>query len=681
MESINLYNKLIKENKYKSSEILFLVSNNTTRMNVLNDIDFDFSEEIKITTYISFVKNELKKYWSLISNKNISPIFVNSTFVEYFLNEKVKKLRIENNFFRSLTSSDKSIVKSIINNIKYGIESNIDFKEISYKIYDLKKDKERFDKILFDEMNFVITDFFNSFLENEILDDNLCIYVYNKFLLNNDIYIEQLEKRYKYLIVDNLSINLEVDFIEYMSKFCEKVYYFFDRTKDYSSFKNVDIDYIKENLFSNENIEIIKISDFEIELEHIYLLNKEIELDENSIFYDEMIENALNKIKGLLNEGYKKEDIVVITPINNNLIENSISNKLKSINSSKVDNVKDDLLEVDNTKNDLLENKEELNAYNNLMLKSTKNNNKLVEYSYGNSLYVALCIFNDLEYLVTFDEYVNFIQTIFEVNKIRAIKIFKSEEFKELINKIKNYQEEISIEDYESIKLFKSNKKTSDFLNKFYIDNMLKLKNGKENIKLCKKLIEESEVFFENINSLFNNLNKNDVVDENDLKIEKNTLNLSDSYSKNIKENTKEKTINLMFVDLIKNFINDYYGYFDIKEMEKDILITTPINYLSNNLKRKIHIWLDVSSETYSFKIEKEISNQIVLRKTFNRIYDENVEAYYRNYYLKNVMYNLMKTCDKVYAFKNEYSINGYTQESYFYELINKLEGKSYDKI
>ena len=80
---LNIYENIIKENNYRSREILFLVPNSITKLNYMRDIKLPFSEELKITTYSHFVQSELKKYWpileqncSQIKKNKIRPSFI-----------------------------------------------------------------------------------------------------------------------------------------------------------------------------------------------------------------------------------------------------------------------------------------------------------------------------------------------------------------------------------------------------------------------------------------------------------------------------------------------------------------------------------------------------------------------------------------------------------------------------
>ena len=63
------------------------------------------------------------------------------------------------------------------------------------------------------------------------------------YLLNNEDYKRRLKREYNYLIVDSLEnasvseSNLIIELLEN----AKESYIFYDKSKDYSSFKNVDI--------------------------------------------------------------------------------------------------------------------------------------------------------------------------------------------------------------------------------------------------------------------------------------------------------------------------------------------------------------------------------------------------------------------------------------------------------
>ena len=610
---INIYENIIKKNNYRSKNILFLVPNSITKLNYMRDINLLFSEELKITTYSHFVQSELIKYWPIvvkncnqIKKDKISPSFISPSLSEYIIKSYVKKMREEENYFEDIVGTDKSICRNIMDNLSKACFNNFDINSIGEKIYDTKKNRNDLNRYSYSQMQEIIDYYVETLFLEGIIDNSLSIYLYNNFLLNNKDYKEKLKKEYKYLIVDSLenSSVSEGNLIDELMQSVEDAYIFYDKSKDYSSFKNVDIKYIEENILKrhfSEHSEDKFIFD-EINIQTLYKEKNKINIDENSHLYDEMIEAVGNKIEELIRSGKNLKDIVIISPINNSILDYKICNKLKEKN-----------IEIQNTKMD----------------------SKIIDHPYANALVVATCIFLNLQHFIKEEEYINFIEVLFEVNKIRAIKIYntrhENEEYKNLIEFIRNKEKE-------SLRI-------SEFLLQFYIEKMLNLKNGKENVQFCKEIIKQGDIFSEILEDL--NINK------------------------------KEK--HEIFIKCLKENINDYYMSSDMKDMKKSnkIIIATPYTYINANINRKIQLWLDIGSNVWNMKIEKDISNPLVLRKSFKeKIYSDEMEENYKKYYLYNLIYNLLINSEEVYAFKSDYSVNGFMQESMMYTLLLRLLDK-----
>ena len=603
---INIYENIIKKNNYRSKNILFLVPNSIIKLNYMRDINLPFSEELKITTYSHFVQSELIKYWPIvvkncnqIKKDKISPSFISPSLSEYIIKSYVKKMREEENYFEDIVGTDKSICRNIMDNLSKACFNNFDINSIGEKIYDTKKNRNDLNRYSYSQMQEIIDYYVETLFLEGIIDNSLSIYLYNNFLLNNKDYKEKLKKEYKYLIVDSLenSSVSEGNLIDELVQSVEDAYIFYDKSKDYSSFKNVDIKYIEENILKrhfSEHSEDKFIFD-EINIQTLYKEKNKINIDENSHLYDEMIEAVGNKIEELIRSGKNLKDIVIISPINNSILDYKICNKLKEKN-----------IEIQNTKMD----------------------SKIIDHPYANALVVATCIFLNLQHFIKEEEYINFIEVLFEVNKIRAIKIYntrhENEEYKNLIEFIRNKEKE-------SLRI-------SEFLLQFYIEKMLNLKNGKENVQFCKEIIKQGDIFSEILEDL--NINK------------------------------KEK--HEIFIKCLKENINDYYMSSDMEDMKKSnkIIIATPYTYINANINRKIQLWLDIGSNVWNMKIEKDISNPLVLRKSFKKkIYSDEMEENYKKYYLYNLIYNLLINSEEVYAFKSDYSVNGFMQESMMYTL------------
>lgn len=606
------YIEFANKESYKTNNVLLLVPNNKIKFKYNKLINLKVSEEINISTYNSFLIKEVVKFWPIIQQKynniinhKVKPSIINSSLSDYILNKIVKEKRTVEGFFNDITASNRNIASSISFNINKGCQSLIDLNDIGNRIYYSKYNQSKMDRFSYSQMQEIINEYLDLLLKNSTMDNSIAIYLYNEFLLKDEEYVNNLRRRVNYLIVDSLEncTASEVDFIDILLDSVKESYMYINETKDYAAFNNVDMKYIKDKLFSKCNF--IKNSEIsEVNINELFKLNKDIELNQNIQLYSQMLIEASNKVVELIKKGYRAKDIAIISPINNTITEYEIKNTLLK---------------------------------NNIGFYSTKQDKRIIDYPYAHALMVASCIFYECEELLNNEDYISFISLLLNTNKIRAKKILSKKLESDKYNEIINYIRSKKLDD---VNIY-------EFLIKFYIDKLLELPKGKGNVKICKKIIQESENFTENISLLGINNNK-----------------------------SKEK----IFIEALKSSIKDYYTLLELEDFKDEdlVVLTTPYTYLSHNMKSDIQIWLDIGSNMWSMKSEKEISNVHVLKKSFieGNIYTDDVEEFYKEYYLNNTIYNLLLNTEKVYAYKSEYTVNGYIQEGSLYGLILKLIDK-----
>ncbi len=606
------YIEFANKESYKTNNILLLVPNNKIKFKYNKLINLKVSEEINISTYNSFLIKEVVKFWPIIQQKynniinhKVKPSIINSSLSDYILNKIVKEKRTVEGFFNDITASNRNIASSISFNINKGCQSLIDLNDIGNRIYYSKHNQSKMDRFSYSQMQEIINEYLDLLLKNSTMDNSIAIYLYNEFLLKDEEYVNNLRRRVNFLIVDSLEncTANEVDFIDILLDSVKESYMYINMTKDYAAFNNVDMKYIKDKLFSK--CKFTKNSETsEVNISELFKLNKDIELNQNMQLYSQMLIEASNKVVELINKGYRAKDIAIISPINNTITEYEIKNTLLK---------------------------------NNIGFYSTKQDKRIIDYPYAHALMVASCIFYECEELLNNEDYISFISLLLNTNKIRAKKILSKKLESDKYNEIINYIRSKKLDD---VNIY-------EFLIKFYIDKLLELPKGKENVKICKKIIQESENFTENISLLGINNNK-----------------------------SKEK----IFIEALKSSIKDYYTLLELEDFKDEdlVVLTTPYTYISHNMKSDIQIWLDIGSNMWSMKSAKEISNVHVLKKSFieGNIYTDDVEEFYKEYYLKNTIYNLLLNTEKVYAYKSEYTVNGYIQEGSLYGLILKLIDK-----
>lgn len=611
-EILQNYIQIIKDNNFKSNDILIFTDNSVASLNYIRQIDINISEELKIRTYSQFVREEVTTYWPIILSsckniikKDLVPTFISTNLKTYIFEKKIEEMRNKNSYFEDVTGTNRAIASNIMNNLDHAIYNEIDYKNIGEKVYNSKANKDNINNKSYIQMNEIIEEYMDEMISNSIIDNTISVYLYNNYLLKDKIYKDQLAKRYNYLFVDDLQ-NIsasQVSLIEFFEEKEKQIYLYLDNSKYFSSFIKNDLKYIHNKLLiQEENYSNIGIFD-------LINMPAKIELDQSSQLYGEMIDNIALKIEKLVEQGVSKKDIVIINPINTPVLDYEISNKLSSKNI--------DILTI-------------------------KNNSKLIDYQYGNVLYVAVTIYCKKQQYIKEEEYINFIQILFDLNRLEAYRVYKNRDNDENYKSVIKY---IDTKRDEKLNI-------GEFLTKFYIDKVLNLKEGLNNVFICKNIISESESFV-------------DVLEK---------LNLKDN-----------KEADEIFIISLKKFIKDYFIARDIEDIKnKDaVLITTPYSYIANNIDRKIQIWVDIGSNTWNMKIEKDLANPLVLKKSFKdgEIYTSEIEETYKKYYMYNTVYNLLKNAENIYAYKSEYSINGYIQEGGLYSTILRLIDRGGENI
>ena len=611
-EILQNYIQIIKDNNFKSNDILIFTDNSVASLNYIRQIDINISEELKIRTYSQFVREEVTTYWPIILSsckniikKDLVPTFISTNLKTYIFEKKIEEMRNKNNYFEDITGTNRAIASNIMNNLDHAIYNEIDYKNIGEKVYNSKANKDNINNKSYIQMNEIIEEYMDEMISNSIIDNTVSVYLYNNYLLKDKIYKDQLAKRYNYLFVDDLQniSTSQVSLIEFFEEKEKQIYLYLDNNKYFSSFIKNDLKYIHNKLLiKEENYSNISIFD-------LINMPAKIELDQSSQLYGEMIDNIALKIEKLVEQGVSKKDIVIINPINTPVLDYEISNKLSSKNI--------DILTI-------------------------KNNSKLIDYQYGNVLYVAVTIYCKKQKYIKEEEYINFIQILFDLNRLEAYRVYKNRDNDENYKSVIKY---IDTKRDEKLNM-------GEFLTKFYIDKVLNLKEGLNNVFICKNIISESESFVDVLEKLY------------------------------LKDN---KDADEIFIISLKKFIKDYFIARDIEDIKnKDaVLITTPYSYIANNIDRKIQIWVDIGSNTWNMKIEKDLANPLVLKKSFKdgEIYTSEIEETYKKYYMYNTVYNLLKNAENIYAYKSEYSINGYIQEGGLYSTILRLIDRGGENI
>lgn len=655
------YNELIKQKSGKCSKILFLVSDGKLIEKIKSSININsYIEEPQILTYISFIMKELEKYWTLISKELKSvkgvPNNIPYSLPEYIITEMVENFRYKYGYFEDITGTSENISKSIYSNLRSAAYMNTDIYSTGEKIYYTKKNKDNLERFSYTQNDEIIKEYTDKLIEKSAIDLPMAIYLYTEKLLKKEEYKKSLSKRYDYLLIDAIekTSNSELELVKVFKNIRKEIFIYGDISADFAAMYNFDLDnivdyYSKESELSSNSLENKNLANHQrygAKYKDLIPFSNRIKECYQSQLYTEMIDDILYKIEKITKNSKQIGKTAVILPPGSGILHNRITDRLQKMGVKYF---------------------------------STSTDFKISQHRYANLLIIIAALYaGNSEIEFSTEEYIQMISLILGINKIKANKIFRENEmllkstifensdldriyaesreitFDNFLGNIENENSEIDIKDINNSvenvhnldriieKIYigrKKNLKRSEFMRRFYTEVLIALEDGIENIDICKKVISECE---------------------------------------KLEEAAECGVIKDFEIDkILKTYSKDYIGFRELKnsEGENKIMITTPFYYINSLSERGIQLWADCGNNMWNPKIAKEINNSIVLRKSYEekQIFTDLDEEKLKKYYMNNLLYSLLDSAEEVYAFKSDYSLNGYLSESMMYTSIINL--------
>ncbi|MBV4446698.1 UvrD-helicase domain-containing protein [Clostridium tyrobutyricum] len=629
------YINMIEKEKIKSENIMVFVLNSHQKVDWTSKMKFDLWGQFKIDTYNNFIIKELTKYWPIVE-KNcdevkeymIKPEIIYQDTAVYMMEMLVDYFRKNRGYFLDIAEQSKKIAEEFINSMNISVLSLKELKNIGKTIYSSIRLKENKNTDNYIHMDEIIEHYTKSLLSSGSMDMSIAIYLYNKYLLNDKIYIERLSS-IKYLIVDDVDqiSKAQLKLLELIQERAENIYLFFNPQGGFCNYYGADIEYLdKCKLLSSERL---KLEEHFLCSDNLYLFSNTLKLncasvhiDLSSIFRSEMINKISEKVFNLMENGIDSDDICIISPVNDDILNYEMKTRFAS---------------------------ESLN------IKNLSKKNRLIDNIYIISIIIILskcigCIKHDF----TKDDYRRFFSFVLGIDALKAYKLVENimnfGEFTDLPDEMKNLiGSDASIKYYHILDFIKKCKykytknevNISRIIRLVFLDVLIDIDNSQQNIGICKNLSEFSEKF---ISSL-----------------------------KNFKtiENPQQK-----FIDFVRREAMDFYSRYDIEKMhieDRGIIIGTPYSFLTSNMKCSVQIWTDIQSNMWCPRNIKEFSNSYLFKANWENgcIYTEQIEEKNRLHLLKLLTKALIKKCSKsIYLYGSEYSVNGYEQRGLLYNLI-----------
>lgn len=631
-----LYGHLLS--KTSSTKILVLVKNSFEKAKWLQIQNYDFIEKYNVYTYNSFVKNEVDKYWPYItaSNKNIKknrlrPQMIDSDMRENMIESLADYYMNKKGYLYDITASPIQAAGQITECLHQSALSNIPYDKICERLYKLSGTNES--KKTYDEMQEIINHYMKTVVQNGCIDSSLSVYYYNDYLLKNKKYLAHIRDTYDYVIADNFEdasfseMNLLKILIESV-KGCMAAMNFEKPLTGYGE----DAGFIKRSIESSKSFEEIALDENDSLNDDmksfIDIVNGRDSEKSNCIYTDVSFEfrsSMLKKVRDIVEECLSSKNsgyIAVLSPFPDESLVQSVDMSAKKYNTNVFTNAR-----------------------------GTSGRNRMVKAMLTCAMFCGR--FQNAEWSMDaltdfFSLYlgIDYIESFYSAKNFVNGGILKQPS---LIDKSR-----LSEEQFEKYSVLWSwvQKESTDKLDigflmrKIYIELLSGCGNF-ENISEVEKASDAAQNY-------------------DDMMRELHGENYDDSKIPEFLDNDNSES-------------GEYRGMEKLMQEKNGIIVASFKSFIDSFYPAETVILTDFISRGWLKKFQRELSNDIVLKSSWDTktVYTDEIESdiVHKNY-IKTIK-NIAKKCrGSMYILGSRYSVSGYEEENeYAEEIIEKSGG------
>lgn len=621
---------------------LVLVKNAASKMNWREKVDLEIMGMLNVYTYFSFVQSEITAYWPWIEIKlpkgrtTIDPTFMNVETSHYLMSKYVEKNRRYKNVFDYISGTSAQIAVQLIDNLNQAAMNNLSLEELEKRLLIWVKDDQ--EKIMVINEAIAIMKIFRKFcIDNRILDYSLMVALYNKNLLADKEYLKELKERFQYLLVDNLekTVPSAQKLILYLLKKSRKSYLTYNPEEGINKFFGgnaelarkvffplCEIKELNESYTSSRAARQLANSIYQTVFENKKLpANNFIKKEINSELRGDMLLDTAKEILKLLEKGVAPDQIVIIAPLIDKVMEFTLERYLTA------------------------------KGYSFINLTRSK---RLVDIPFSQALITLTLLANpDWSAQLTYSSLQQTLTLVLKLDPIRSA-ILTDEIFNNNLQLPDLDQLELRLRvgfdssaKYDYLQKWLSEKQTQDlelehFFQLVFGELLSPLIPSQEDILACRQMIDSVTKFKRVV--------------------------------KNFKE-IPEEEMGRHFIDLIYNGTLAAEVLYNYPEEVQKIVLSTPYKFLfSPDIDRvKYLFWLDISSENWFRSIAKELFNPYILSpqwKKKNNWDDLRDQELRKEQLIANLQSILSKAIDGLYLADSYLNSRGWEQEGQLYEWL-----------
>lgn len=638
---INTYKELV-ESGVRSEEILVLLMNRSQSLSWREKSTFNVSGRIVRTSFFGFVQNEITTFYPIIlknvpeiKSKTVKPVFLTFESSQYLLSMLIESRRNSSDAFYAISDRDSKIAVDISSDFVKAVAASLSYKDIGSRLYSALEIQTDEKKTVFSEVDRVIEDYRKRCLECGVMDFAMAVDFYNTVLLKDEDYIKSLKKRFKYLIVDNLeeAVPMQADFVSMFLDIVDGALISYNKDGGYGSIFGGNKAYVENVVLKKCNVEEMKNMPYtckkemvefsEMLFEGLTYKDNKVKLNADGVSFirvpetvlrSDMLEQVSDMVVKLLSDGYSPKDIALVSTFADVVTEYVLESKLKK-NSVKITNIARKSRFIDN------------------------------KFVYALITFAYLCHPDD-KIVPTRDDVRALVSMLLDIDPIRSSILAK------VICSQNPYAEFPPVE-------------SEDIMDRIGYSNVNRynfIRNWINDYRKGTPL--DIDVFFQKVFTeilLVYGAEEQDIIDI------KRLIDSSNGFKETISRfNTID--VNKGFLTMVKNGVKSAESIFDMEERggDDEIVLCTPMTYLSNSLSHKVILMIGISSSHWTPRCAKEISNPYVLSPTWNigDTYTEEVEEENQRKNIAIVLRALTKRCqEKFITFESRYSSDGYEND------------------
>ena len=641
---VKKYQELILEG-IASQEILVLVANRSQKAWWDKSLQLAVCGPQIITSYFGFIQRELRQYWPLVEPKiaawgqpRIEPLFITIESSQYLMGQIVEELRNGGSLLEVVSTSDRIAIE-LIQNLSRAIMGGIDYQEIGQRLYSSRENKEQLNQQIYKDLQKAINKFRQVCQERSLLDYSLATQVYNTLLLKQPVYQQDLSKRLKYLLVDNLeeSVVVQLDLIKFLLEKVQGAWLVYCPEGGYSRFAGA-VPHLAEELLpdcqvldlkatytaNQENVllgdvlaaKILKDQDQQLNQHNCFLLETELR--------STLLQKVGEKILELVEQGIAPNQIAVIAPFVDNILEIVLNYSL---------------------------------IPKGLRIANLTRKSRAIDNSYIQALLTLACLAHpDWDILPNSNDIADTISLVVDLDPVRS-GLLGEETAKKRPYRLPDLEdnqlrERLGFavgERYEYVRDWLINYQSqpvrpiNSFFQLVFTQLLSSLPQAEDNLLSCRQLIDSAGQFLQTLKAL---------------------------------EGEKDQH-NREFIIFLKRGIKGAENLLHIQQkiQPKEIILTSPYVYLASSLNSDVQIWLDLDSEQWYKSDVQELANVHVLKRDWpvGQIWSSQLDESYRKQKGALVLRALSKKCGQYLILASSlYCSQGYEQEGWVSQIMRE---------